>query len=404
MFDVKKCFGHVLCILAFCGYAASALTACVASEPWSATYSASEDLSVYDIAHAPGGGYVLTGVASDPLTYRKRILIMRISHIGELIFMNTLKNDRDETAFSVTRTRAGNALLFTGISTALPEYDRDLFLMTTTLEGELVWMQTYGGKAYDGGADVIETHDGGFVAIGSTLSFHETNREGLWVVKTNAHGKLLWSEIYRESVWSRGAKILETSNHSLIALGSSGYGTYHNSVWLLRIDSDGQEIWRRSYWETECSDAVDIAQTDNGFVIAARSYNENDGHFDICILRTNEHGHLLWYKTYDLQNGDDLPRSLSVSYDRSGMVFTGTTNRTGEPPDQRLFLLKTDVHGELLWDRIYGGDLQSAGSSSMPLLSGGTLIAGQQKTNDGVDLWLLATDEHGYAPSYHDYQ
>ena len=69
--------------------------------------------------------------------------------------------------------------------------------------GELVWVKTFGGSNVDQAVGVAESDDGGYVVLGSTNSADgdvddrtSTDDYDYWVLKLNTDGEKQWSRSY----------------------------------------------------------------------------------------------------------------------------------------------------------------------------------------------------------------
>src|SRR5689334_10878334 len=89
-------------------------------------------------------------------------------------------------------------------------YLKSVVLVAAVLSGQsmraqapsIQWAKCYGGTNPDHCMDVIQTHDGGFMITGWTLSsdgdvigFHNGG-SNVWLVKTDSAGNILWNKCY----------------------------------------------------------------------------------------------------------------------------------------------------------------------------------------------------------------
>jgi len=84
----------------------------------------------------------------------------------------------------------------------------------------------------DTGNSCSPTDDGNFVIVGSTESYGN-GRSDIWVLKIDPVGNLIWSRTYGESHSEGGSDIQQTRDGGYII---SGRGKYN----LLKIDCDGE--------------------------------------------------------------------------------------------------------------------------------------------------------------------
>ncbi|MHC4846098.1 MAG: hypothetical protein ACYTCU_08050, partial [Planctomycetota bacterium] len=81
--------------------------------------------------------------------------------------------------------------------------------------------QTYGGAAYDAVYDVIQTDDGGYIAVGNSASFDPLlTYYDVYLIKTDAAGNLQWQRTMGSSYWESGYGFNSTSDGGYILVGS----------------------------------------------------------------------------------------------------------------------------------------------------------------------------------------
>ena len=77
------------------------------------------------------------------------------------------------------------------------------------------------------------------------------------------------------------------------------------NVWLIKIDADGKKVWDKSYGGSQFEDGQSVALSkDGGFIIAGNSKSAgmdvitNAGENDIWLIKTDAHGNMEWQKTF----------------------------------------------------------------------------------------------------------
>jgi hypothetical protein len=121
---------------------------------------------------------------------------------------------------------------------------------------------------------------------------------------------------------------------------------------------------------------------------------------NIWLVKTDVQGDTLWTKTY---GGDDADRGYSVQQTTDGgYIITGSTRSfgNGSLPGQSgddVWLIKTDSQGDTLWTKTYGGSGGDDGKSVEQTNDGGYIITGSTSSfgNGSEDLYLIKTNSQG---------
>ncbi|MFX0011161.1 MAG: hypothetical protein ACFE9R_12655 [Candidatus Hermodarchaeota archaeon] len=99
----------------------------------------------------------------------------------------------------------------------------DAWIIRTDSTGNEIWNKTYGGKESDGGSQLIEMPDGGFVFVGSTHSF-DIGQGDLWLVRTYANGSIMWNHTVATPYGENGVSFVYEGNNTYTIAG------HHNPV------------------------------------------------------------------------------------------------------------------------------------------------------------------------------
>lgn len=269
---------------------------------------------------------------------------------------------------------------------------------------QVKWSRTYGGSYSDEFSIVIPTSDGGFAAAGQTYSFG-VMYGGVWVVRTNSTGSLMWQNTYSSSSGASVAtSMIQTSDGGFAVAGftyASGQGI--SDVWVLKLNAAGLIAWQKTYGGTGGESGYSIWQTsDGGYIVAADTDSFGAGNIDFMLLKLTSSGNLLWQKTYGTSGNDESPASVQQTSDGgyivagySGMLGRGEAFASG-PTD--FWVLKLEVNGGISWQKFYGGSSEEFANDIQQTSDGGYIVAGYSSSFSGgynYDCWIVKLDSSG---------
>jgi hypothetical protein len=269
----------------------------------------------------------------------------------------------------------------------------DLWLVKVDSSGQKEWEKTFCGSQEDVGYSVKETRDNGYVVAGTTKSFG-MGSEYLWLIKTDAKGTKQWEKIFGGFVSSSGDgawAVDEAQDGGYIITGyTRSFGAGAKDLWLVKTDANGKEQWERTFGGSKDDVGMSVLQAkDDGYLVAGRTASFGAGKDDIWLIKTDYAGREQWNRTL---GGAEDDVGLQVVEAKDGYVITGRTESEG--PDKKAFLMKTDLKGKKLWEKVYGED--STGISLQLTADQGFILAGHIETKDsGRDVWLIKTDASG---------
>jgi hypothetical protein len=102
----------------------------------------------------------------------------------------------------------------------------------------------------------------------------------------------------------------------------------------------------------------------------------------------------MWEKTFG-GTGEDKGYSIFETTD-SGYIIAGWTSSYGAG-DYDVYLIKTDVDGNKMWEKTFGGTGEDKGHSVQQTIDGGYIIGGWTRSYGAgdYDIYLIKTDKDG---------
>jgi len=269
-----------------------------------------------------------------------------------------------------------------------------LIFFITSLSG-ITFERTYGGKDADVGYCVHQTQDGGYILFGHTWSYG-AGYSDFYLIRTDSLGDTLWTKTYGGSYFDDGYWVVQTSDNGYALIGgTSSWGNGEFDVSLIKTDSAGGIQWGYTYGGEDSEIGYSIHQTATGrYIVAGRTNSYGSGNSDVYIIYINVHGSLLWSRVY---GGMDEDVGYSVQSAGYGYIIAGYTSSFGAG-DYDVYLIKIRPDGNLQWQRTYGGIGKDIGYQVQPTGDGGFIVVGTTNSfgAGGYDVYLIKTDSLGY--------
>ena len=252
---------------------------------------------------------------------------------------------------------------------------------------DTLWTKTFGypGRLDDTEGAIIMP-DGGLAMVGT--STEQGYLSWLYVVRTNSDGDTLWTRTFDDG--TTGQAICPTPENGFLTVGVIAESTFY--PYMVNIDSAGNELWSRTYWEWPISGFRSIQPVDDvGYLIAG--YIPSSTYSDIFLVRIDLNGDTLWTRTY---GGAQAERAWSVKpTSDGGFVVVGWTESFGNGGSD-FYILKTDQNGDTLWTRTYGDSRNEEARDILETPDGGFVFSGRTAIPESVyQYYAMKIDSQG---------
>ena len=294
----------------------------------------------------------------------------------------------NDFAESVQQTSDGGYIL-AGYTESYGAGDYDFWLVKVDSNGNKQWDKTFGGTDKENEASVQQTSDGGYIIAGNTFSYGAGSYD-IWLIKTNSNGEKLWDKTFGGTNYDDARSVQQTSDGGYILAGSTeSYGAGKRDVWLIKTDSNGNKQWDKTFGGTDIDWVKSVQQTsDGGYILAGSTFSYGAGDGDVWLIKIDSNGNKQWDKTF---GGTEFDKAFSVQQTSdSGYILIGETESYGAGDDD-IWLIKTDSNGNKQWDKTFGGASLDFASSVQQTSDGGYILIGSTELYGAGedDLWLI---------------
>ncbi len=240
---------------------------------------------------------------------------------------------------------------------------------------------------------VIQTADGGYLMAGrqGIAPFYA---EGL-LIKTDAYGMEQWHNLFwaGSDTYIRGVDAVRDSiGAGYVITGTHGHMGMGTNIFLARTDEYGDTLWLRTFGSVNYDAGWRVKSIpDTGYIIATG--------WDIHakLVRTDLVGDTMWVGAF-LPEGADGAEFRAVSLDGEGGFYAcGTAHFPDPERENMLYVVRVDAHGNLLWERWFGGPENDQGTAVVTIPGGGVYAAGFTWSFGAghYDMYLIRLTEDG---------
>jgi hypothetical protein len=262
-----------------------------------------------------------------------RIWVLKLKPDGSIAWQNQYLNDRDLTDATTAHVAGDGSLLILG-------YDgEDALILHLQIDGSIIWQRSYRGQCCPPHIPIAidATSDGGVVAAG----FDSAGVPG-WIMRLDAAGNLLWNRIYYDWSWATEIRALQQlADGSFMGVGLSANipGYLYNYIWVAKFASDGSLLKQKTYYpDVPVTDLTAHKTADGGAILAVQGYQQP------LLMKISSDGDLMWQKSYSFIAGDYLTDVKEIS--GGGYIVAGSASSSGNGGSDG-WIVKLDANGAI---------------------------------------------------------
>jgi hypothetical protein len=354
---------------------------------WTHAYGGPGNEIAFALAPTSEGGYIMAGYTQSD-TIPNDFLVVKTNADGDVIWSATYGGDQYESAESIQPTSDGGYVIV-GSTNSFGAGGYDIYLVKIDALGNILWTRTYGGYGNEYAYSMQQTTDNGYVIAGMTTSYGAGN-DDYYLVRIDSQGDTLWTRTYGSPFPEQARCMQRTSDGGFVVAGYT-MSAYAWGVYVVKTDSQGDTMWTHLYEppypQSDAIGAYTIKQTsDLGYVIAGYALVPCMTS-DLLVIRTDSMGDTLWLRIYP-NNGDEAAYDICETHDGD---FDIVGYNSAEYQDEDVYFVRIDSQGDMVWSRTIGGASDDAGHALIRESGGCRIIAGSTSSfgAGGSDFYLV---------------
>ncbi len=335
-------------------------------------------------------------IANDIISYNQNYYIVGTTRLTDtsaldyfILEVDTNGAANDPIIFGGIHQDRGNDILINenGIFVLGSTWDggfsnNDMLLSKLSFNGEIEWQQFYGSFHNEQGFGVVSCKDGGFGVVGFTKSLDDFG--DVYFVKADKNGEKLWENNFGTRFVDYGFNLIENNVGEFILIGTQGgfynptrtdFTNHDADILIIKTNNRGEEVWYKTYGGSSHDWAKDIiAAPGGGYFISGSTQTYGAGSFDVFLMKIDEDGNELWMKTF---GGADYEYGEKVRLGVDGNLYITATSASfsdNSKPDH--FIIKTDQNGDEIWSKTFGTDGSDYSSGLVATPDSGIVFTG----------------------------
>lgn len=348
------------------------------------------------------GGYVAVGVALSDISYERCAYVVKLNNKGdvlwerELVYQDKYDYEPNEALYVM---EASDGSIIVGGEIKDGSYGRPRYVpyvSRLTSEGEILWQKAYLNMPFylQSADDIQETSSGDFIITGGT--YRNDTEVPAYLLKINSNGDELWSKIYQIGYEQRFSNIEVTPDDGVIATGwmtSSEYDSITIPL-ILKISNTGEIIWQKT---KEIDSISSLTPSNDGNYILTRYQRNTQSYY---LQKINSDGDVIWNKTIGQIAGSGSRSTLRTQSLDNGYALIASLRPDPTNYNKAKYqILIMDEEGVQLHNYLFGeAGLRNVGKG-IATSDGGFLVTGEFYNGSNQYMQLLKLAPPGIDPS-----
>lgn len=320
------------------------------------TYFNSSNEQLNCIKQTLDGGFVAVGQSYSNIN-QNDVWLLKTNANGDVEYSKIYTTNENETAASIVQLSNGDFLICGTSTVSGPAITTQIFVSRLDSLGNIIWSKAYDAIKNETAKSLIVTTNNEILVAGSTTSFGIAYPKGL-LLALDINGNQLWSKVYTQINTQNFNKVIQTSDGGYLAVGSIVlFGNTDKDIVVTKVDVNGNYQWSNSYGDLSDEEAFDAIQVGSDYFLTGYTASAGAGSRDMYIIRLDAGGYIL--------NGRVVGTGFSETafnihlFDPNSIVITGYSEFSITQPVREVnTILKSDLNLNV-YQAIYLGDTLS---------------------------------------------
>ncbi|HNR21097.1 MAG TPA: T9SS type A sorting domain-containing protein [Bacteroidia bacterium] len=241
---------------------------------------------------------------------------------------------------------------------------------------QITFVKHYGESSGQGNSLIVNSN-GNYVIAGRKGG--QPGIDQFCTYELNINGDTIWLKKYGTDSMEQANQIIQTIDGGYASIGfSAGYLSNYRNIYLVKTNILGDTSWTKKIGGQGHENGTAIAQLNTGeYIIGGTTDFNSNGLFDFYLVKTDITGDTIWTRKYGGSQNEES-NSMRRTFD-GGYILSGYTESYSNGMKD-FYLVKTDSIGDTLWTKNYGGGLDDVSLSVRQTSDSGFVLSGYSES------------------------
>jgi hypothetical protein len=315
---------------------------------WEKDYDVNNASVINSVIKSEDGSFLLVGETGSVESGATKILVLKITPEGNLLWQKSLGTDGGYKFRSVCKSK-NEGFYVAGIKQDA-QSKKMICVTKADANGNVLWESTIGGGEGETVSDIIESSDYGVLVCGSKVIKGDHDTDG-WLVKINKKGTI-------ESQALLGHRYIDDEFSSIISNNSGGYVISGSTSvklgdekvpYFVSVDFRGDKKWEKSFPELIRTIPSSLYLNKDGSIACLAKIVSGSGQFEkISKLVINSSGELI--KNVSINTPLNISKNSYIQVKDDQLIMLSAMQDKAEIPADK-FIIRLDNSLKPVWKK-----------------------------------------------------